>query len=177
MNLFWQKGFAGTSTRDLQQALDMHPGSIYAAFGSKSGLYLEVLNCYAASMARQLTSHIEQSGSTIAGFKAFFRDILLDRRDRAPSEMCLLVKTRLELAGKDDELCERAHQHLKNTEQLFTRLLDQARNNSELAASTDTLALARHLQIQLMGLRSYEVCKGDVGAIETAIEQLFAGRT
>lgn len=50
-----------------------------------------------------------------------------ERCGSAPSERCLLVKTRLELAGKDETLCRRAHSHLKNTEQLFTRLLDQAR--------------------------------------------------
>ncbi|MFQ3219797.1 MAG: TetR/AcrR family transcriptional repressor of nem operon, partial [Paraglaciecola sp.] len=29
-NLFWEKGYLGTSTRELQNAIDMRPGSIYA---------------------------------------------------------------------------------------------------------------------------------------------------
>ncbi|MFQ3195590.1 MAG: TetR/AcrR family transcriptional repressor of nem operon, partial [Colwellia sp.] len=32
--LFWEKGFHATSTRDLQEVVNMRPGSIYAAFGS-----------------------------------------------------------------------------------------------------------------------------------------------
>ena len=38
--LFWEKGFHATSTRDLQDAINMRPGSIYAAFGSKEGFIL-----------------------------------------------------------------------------------------------------------------------------------------
>jgi len=41
--LFWEKGFTATSTRDLQEAINMRPGSIYAAFGSKEVLYSESL--------------------------------------------------------------------------------------------------------------------------------------
>ncbi|MFZ3076621.1 MAG: helix-turn-helix domain-containing protein, partial [Psychrobacter glacincola] len=39
IQLFWQKGFHATSLKDIEQALDMRPGSIYAAFGNKDGLF------------------------------------------------------------------------------------------------------------------------------------------
>nr|WP_067293017.1 helix-turn-helix domain-containing protein [Marinobacterium profundum] len=60
MALFWQKGFGGTSTRDLQQALNMHPGSIYAAFGNKAGLYREALDAYADGMGGELLAQVER---------------------------------------------------------------------------------------------------------------------
>ena len=37
--LFWQRGFQAAGMRDIQQALDMRPGSIYARFQSKEGLF------------------------------------------------------------------------------------------------------------------------------------------
>ncbi len=40
--LFWQKGYQGTKMRDLQEHLDMRPGSIYAGFGSKEAIFLQV---------------------------------------------------------------------------------------------------------------------------------------
>ena len=52
--LFWQKGFYATSTRDLQEAVNMRPGSIYAAFGSKEGLYSESLKDYTVQMKSQI---------------------------------------------------------------------------------------------------------------------------
>lgn len=46
-DLFWEKGFHATSMRNIQQAMDMRPGSIYASFGSKEGLFQESLQHYA----------------------------------------------------------------------------------------------------------------------------------
>ena len=43
LELFWAKGYHGTSLKDLEVALDMRPGSIYAAFGSKEALFTAVV--------------------------------------------------------------------------------------------------------------------------------------
>ena len=48
LRLFWAQGFHATSLKDIEKALDMRPGSIYAAFGSKEGLYRAALARYAA---------------------------------------------------------------------------------------------------------------------------------
>ena len=41
--VFAANGYAGTSVDDLVQALNLHRGSLYKAFGSKRGLFLAVL--------------------------------------------------------------------------------------------------------------------------------------
>jgi AcrR family transcriptional regulator len=46
MLLFWRKGFAMTSMNDLCEAMGIRSPSLYAAFGSKEGLYLEALDHY-----------------------------------------------------------------------------------------------------------------------------------
>ena len=46
MTLFWTRGYAGTSLKDVEAALDMRPGSIYAAFGSKENLFRSALTLY-----------------------------------------------------------------------------------------------------------------------------------
>ena len=43
MLLFWRKGFAMTSMNDLCEVMGIRSPSLYAAFGSKEGLYLEAL--------------------------------------------------------------------------------------------------------------------------------------
>ncbi len=53
-NLYWKKGFHATSMRNLQTEIDMRPGSIYAAFGSKDGLFKEALRNYADIALTQL---------------------------------------------------------------------------------------------------------------------------
>lgn len=46
LTCFTAGGYEGTSMDDLVQALDLHRGSLYEAFGSKRGLFLAVLDDY-----------------------------------------------------------------------------------------------------------------------------------
>ncbi len=46
MRLFWRHGYEGVSLGDLTKAIGIAPPSLYAAFGSKAGLYQEALTRY-----------------------------------------------------------------------------------------------------------------------------------
>ena len=46
MRLFWRHGYEGVSIGDLTRAIGIAPPSLYAAFGSKAGLYREALDRY-----------------------------------------------------------------------------------------------------------------------------------
>jgi AcrR family transcriptional regulator len=46
MRLFWRHGYEGVSLNDLTAAIGIAPPSLYAAFGSKAGLYREALDRY-----------------------------------------------------------------------------------------------------------------------------------
>ena len=46
MRLFWRNGYEGVSIADLTREIGVAPPSLYAAFGSKAGLYREALDCY-----------------------------------------------------------------------------------------------------------------------------------
>lgn len=48
MRLFRRHGYGGVSIADLTGAIGIAPPSLYAAFGSKAGLYREALDRYAA---------------------------------------------------------------------------------------------------------------------------------
>ncbi|WP_299711390.1 TetR/AcrR family transcriptional regulator [Tardiphaga sp.] len=46
MRLFWRSGYEGVSIGDLTKEIGVAPPSLYAAFGSKAGLYREALDRY-----------------------------------------------------------------------------------------------------------------------------------
>jgi AcrR family transcriptional regulator len=48
LDLFWRKGFEGTSLSDLTEAMGISRPSLYAAFGDKETLFRKVLERYAA---------------------------------------------------------------------------------------------------------------------------------
>ncbi|MEM9054041.1 MAG: TetR/AcrR family transcriptional regulator [Pseudomonadota bacterium] len=47
MNVFWAKGYAATSMKDLTKAMGISGPSLYAAFGDKRELYLKAIDLYA----------------------------------------------------------------------------------------------------------------------------------
>lgn len=46
MDVFWRKGYEGTTLADLTRAMGINPPSLYAAFGNKAGLFTAALDRY-----------------------------------------------------------------------------------------------------------------------------------
>jgi AcrR family transcriptional regulator len=46
--MFWERGFEGTSMKDLTEAMGIASASIYACFGSKEALFREAMTLYTA---------------------------------------------------------------------------------------------------------------------------------
>ena len=46
IDVFWQRGYEGTSIQDLVDRMGIHRGSLYCAFGDKHGLFLAALDRY-----------------------------------------------------------------------------------------------------------------------------------
>lgn len=152
MALFWVKGFHATSMKDLEEALAMRPGSIYAAFHSKEALFRATLDRYAARMGQELTSLIARSDSPLAALQAHLMAMAdLAPCDR-PSTACMLVKSLLE-APRDSDLRAFITVHLDRIEAVIQQTLQKARTAGELPADSDPERLARRIQTYIFGLK------------------------
>lgn len=173
-DLFWKKGFHATSMRDLQEEIDMRPGSIYASFGSKEGLYKAALHCYADASRARIQAQVDKLPSPLAALKSFIRNAVLGIEGRPPNEMCMLVKTVLELTEDNAELQQEAKVLLKGLEGYFAELLQQAQEQGELEPALDSQRLARFLQMQLIGMRAYARANSDKEQVEQLLEDVFS---
>ncbi|MFT5559862.1 MAG: TetR/AcrR family transcriptional repressor of nem operon [Sphingobacteriales bacterium] len=153
--LFWQKGFHAASTRDLQEAINMRPGSIYSAFGSKEGLYSESLKDYTAQMKIQIEGFLSSTDTVLEGLRAFVEHVVINTKDCSPSAICMLVKANSEFVEKDSNLYELSLNLAAQFEAYLTQLFEQAINNGELNNTLTGLEYARFFQVQFTGLRGY----------------------
>lgn len=173
-NLYWEKGYHATSMRNLQDVVNMHPGSIYAAFGSKDKLFTESLNRYAADGAKRLADCIEQKDTVPDGLKHFIHTVIVCNSATAPSGMCMIVKTVAELTQNDSpDLLAHATNILEGIEASFAVLFGQAIDSGEISAEKDPVELARYFQIQIIGLRTYAQVTNDNDAVEKYIDDIF----
>jgi TetR/AcrR family transcriptional repressor of nem operon len=175
-NLYWEKGYHATSMRNLQDVVDMRPGSIYAAFGSKDNLFKEALNRYAQAGAEQLANSMEQEATVLAGLKRFIRSVIICNKDTVPSGMCMIVKSVAELTQSDNpELLAKATNILERIEASFVIIFQQAIDNGEISMEKDPVELARYLQIQIIGIRTYAQIANNMDAVEKFIDDVFTG--
>lgn len=172
--LFWEKGFNATSTRDLQEAINMRPGSIYAAFGSKEGLYSESLKNYTVQMKSQIDGFLASSDSVLGGLRAFVENVIIKTKDCSPSAICMLVKANSEFAEKDASLYELSLDLSAKFEAYLTTLFAQAIKNNELSSNLTALEYAQFFQVQFTGLRGYFNRPGVEQLAQPMINQMFA---
>ncbi|MFA0643237.1 TetR/AcrR family transcriptional regulator, partial [Vibrio cyclitrophicus] len=92
-NLYWEKGFHATSMRNLQDVIDMRPGSIYATFGSKEGLFKETLARYTELGILNLNRFRNETDSPIQALENFVRRVVVESKQSSPNGMCMLAKT------------------------------------------------------------------------------------
>ncbi len=173
-NLYWEKGYHATSMRNLQDVVDMRPGSIYAAFGSKDNLFKEALNRYAETSAENLADSMAQETTVLGGLKRFLRNVIICNKGTTPSGMCMIVKSVAELTQNDSpDLLAQAKGILQTIEASFTNIFQQAINNGEINTQKSPAELARYFQIQLIGLRTYAQVTNDINAVEKFIDDIF----
>ena len=173
MLLFWEKGFHGTSTRDLQQTINLRPGSFYAAFGSKEQLFKEALKCYSQKSSDLLNLNLAASTSVLEGIEGFIKAVVLGQRDQVPSDMCMLVKTIGELTDEHAELVDESKALLQRTEYHIRDLLLKGQQAGEILPEIDCTALAQKVIVQLMGLRTYLRSSNDHVSVERLIAEIF----
>lgn len=122
--LFWRHGYRGTSMQMLTEATGLKPGSLYLAFGSKEGLFVEVLDAYAeASRARALATIT--SAPTVGEGLCEVLAAIVTASAASDYCSCLLIKTQLELGDERGPPFERARAQLAANEAQYRELLER----------------------------------------------------
>lgn len=155
LQLFWQKGFHATSLKDIEQALDMRPGSIYAAFGNKEGLFQESLEYYARLGLTEIERVLSHHDTPLLGLAAYVRQLGGIRDKALPSRACMLVKSLLELGAREQTALTKVEMLLSGMETRFIECFREAQNVGEMDRQFDPVRLGRRLQAEVMGLRAF----------------------
>ncbi|USD67601.1 TetR/AcrR family transcriptional regulator [Vibrio sp. SCSIO 43136] len=172
-DLYWEKGFHATSMRSLQDVIDMRPGSIYATFGSKEGLFKEALMRYTELGKAQLAKCVEENRSPIAALAAFIKLIVCKSQTDAPNGMCMLAKTVAELTDENADLLAQAKSCFKSMEQEFAKVIEQAQQQGEVTSDKSAQQLAKHVQVQIAGLRTYARANDGDDSLGLMIDEMF----
>lgn len=173
MQAFWNQGYCATSMAKLTQTTELKPGSLYAAFKSKEGLFLAALDHYGERSVHKIRQTLFSADTPLGGVRVFFRQLSADATESEARRSCFLVNTVLEVAGRNRQVRERVNHHLDAIEVLFRQALEAARERGELAPDKDPEALAAFIMTNIWGLRVLLVGGADPQRVRLVVDQLL----
>ena len=99
--IFWVRGYDRTSIEEVSAASGVGNGSIYAAYGSKLGLFLAVFGRYCDGRVALVESVIRShEGSFEEAVANYLDEIVADCTSHADRRGCLMVNSLTELATR-----------------------------------------------------------------------------
>lgn len=133
MRVFWRKGYAATSMSDIYAATGLKPGSVYAAFKDKEGLFQQAFEHYAGFFRATLPKDREGLAA-IRAWVMLQAKLASEDSDRAG---CLIINTVAEREAHSPATQAMAHGRMREIRDFFVRQLVLAVRAGELSSDTE----------------------------------------
>jgi TetR/AcrR family transcriptional repressor of nem operon len=153
IQLFWYKGYNGTSMQDLVDGLGISRSSLYDTYKDKHTLFLRALESYQNTGARKIQEIINNSGSAKETVKKLLEfainELLGDKQHRG----CFMVNAEVEVAPHDQEVNNLVCKNDQQMEAAFYQVIQKGKDSGEIKNNQDVRALARFIFNAVKGMR------------------------
>ncbi|NNG35015.1 TetR/AcrR family transcriptional regulator [Nakamurella aerolata] len=173
--LFWRHGYAGTSTRALSGSLGMSTSSIYAAFGSKAGLFELAVRTYAERYRTIYRQALAEPDFAVALAELFRRSVEEFTQPSSGHPGCLVSSAAL--TDKPDTIDIRAYLEdlYSDNKRLLRTRIERAQRDGQLPVSIEPAALALSLQAVWHGLSAQSNFGHPRADLQQAADILISG--
>ena len=151
MRRFWADGFAGTSVRDLGEAMGLGQASVYNAFGDKRALFTQCLDRYLDANMRARIARVEKSLPPRRAIEAFLSEIV--ERSLESRLGCLLANAALEVAPHDAEIAAVVAERMGELEAFFRRCIEAGQRDGSISPDVDPADASGLMLTTVMGMR------------------------
>ncbi|MBT1701794.1 TetR/AcrR family transcriptional regulator [Fulvivirgaceae bacterium PWU20] len=153
MNLFWQKGYNGTSAQDLVDGLGISRSSMYDTFGDKHSLFVMALKQY----QKERIDPVIKQAATVTDVEGYIRDIFEFVKGEALQEDrgkgCFFVNSAVELAPVDEEVADILNTIMYDFENAICSVIKKGQGLGIFTNQYAARSLARFIFNSLNGLR------------------------
>ena len=169
MRLFWQKGYADTTMRDLVATTGVAHAGLYTAFGDKRSLFQAALQRYGDSVLAKLVEDLEAPGAGRRQIEQLFDRLIRQARAGAWKNGCFMCNTAVEFGDDKGEIIRSVNRNLGRLERAFHGALARARASGEIASELDLQAAAAFLVSVFVGSAVRLRAKSPVGRVESGV--------
>lgn len=153
IQLFWFKGYNGTSMQDLVDALGISRSSLYDTYTDKHTLFVKALESYqitGAAKIQEIIDHTESAKETVKKMlELATNDLVCDKQQKG----CFMVNAEIEVAPHDTEISALVCKNDQQMEDAFYRVIQKGKDHGEIKNQQDARALARFMLNTIKGMR------------------------
>jgi AcrR family transcriptional regulator len=174
MELFWERGYEGTSLSDLTGAMGIRSPSLYAAFGSKEALFKEAVGYYNTITGAEPLRELEQAPTAQAGIEAFLRQHAKAYVEPGHPTGCMVMLAATTGPIENEEIrrflagCRRA-----DLDTIRGRI-ERGVGAGDVPAGTDCEMLARFVTAVMHGMSLQARDGADQAALERVVDCVMA---
>jgi AcrR family transcriptional regulator len=151
LQVFWRKGYEGTSLSDLTKAMGINRPSLYAAFGDKEALFRKALDRYVDGPAAYTQEALKAPTAHAVVERLLRGAVDLNTAPRSPGG-CLMVQGALAGGAAADSIRQDLIACRAAGEAALRRRLEHAKSIGDLPIDTDPADLARYVATIIYGI-------------------------
>ncbi|WP_309646090.1 TetR/AcrR family transcriptional regulator [Phenylobacterium sp.] len=149
MEVFWLKGYEAASISDLTSAMGIGSPSLYAAFGSKEGLFREAVELYGRLEGPEVWAAFEKAPTARAAVEAFLTATAQAFTRPGKPRGCLVTLSVMNTADASASVCEAMRLNRASGRNDLAARLERAVSAGELPRGLDVAAVANfYLTVQ-----------------------------
>jgi TetR/AcrR family transcriptional repressor of nem operon len=152
MDIFWEKGFDGTSFADIEERTGVKKASLFAAYGDKRSLFLKALRAYQEA-GREASRVVLGVGSPKAAIRTWFAaGAAMGTEKDCARRGCFQVNSVVERALRDADVLALAREHTDRLVDVVAETVGRGQKAGEFRTDAAATDLARYLVTSLHGM-------------------------
>jgi AcrR family transcriptional regulator len=151
LQVFWHKGYQGTSLSDLTRAMGINRPSLYAAFGDKEALFRKALDRYAEGPAAYVREALKEPTARAVVERLLDGAIKLLTDPRNP-QGCLTVQGALSCGEAANTVRQELISRRAAGEAAIRERLKRAKSDGDLPSDSNPADLARYFTTVIHGM-------------------------
>lgn len=174
VNLFWTKGYNGTSAQDLVENLGISRSSLYDTFSDKRTLFLKALTRYRTKMGGAAIKLIEETKNPAQTIKQLFKMVVNESCDPAIPKGCFIINSMVELAPHDQEVAEIVNGNAQDMEDAFFLAIKKGQESGQFSTKNNARGMARLMFNTVSGMRVAARSGMDKKGMDDIVKTLLA---
>lgn len=173
IEVFWRRGFEGTSLSDLTTAMELSRPSVYAAFGNKEALFRKALRRYADTHTEAMRNALLAPRAKEA-IECFLREFVASATDPATPPGCLTVQGGVAPGASDPAIHAALAKARQDGLAALTARLQQAFDEQDLPADCDPADLALYFTTLTQGMAVQAASGAERSQLDRLVDRALA---